>query len=107
MMLTREMVDRHLLELPDVTSAPSRWASDLGYSVDGREFLHFHSDAEIDLRLTRQEIARRRDELREIPGIVLRPSASDWLTIVLDAGSSSATILELVASAYVSARRQQ
>jgi hypothetical protein len=49
--------------------------------VGKREIAHVDRDGLLDIRLTRQVIRDRREELRSDPRIGLRSSSSDWLEI--------------------------
>jgi len=51
--------------------------------VGRREVAHFDAERTLDVRLTRQVIRRRRDELRGDPRVALRRNASDWVELTL------------------------
>ena len=47
--------------------------------VGTREVAHAHDQGAVEIRLTKQEIRARRDELRADPRVTLRKNASDWI----------------------------
>ena len=67
--------------------------------VGTREVAHFDEDGSFEVRLTKSEIRRRRDELSEDARIELRRNASDWLRCSIDDERDEAFALALVADA--------
>jgi hypothetical protein len=67
--------------------------------VGRREVAHLDGDGTLDVRLTRQAISARRTELRDHPRVVLRPSTSDWLAVLLDSPEDTALAEQLVVAA--------
>lgn len=54
--------------------------------VGKREVAHFDDERTLDVRLTRAEIRRRRDELKADDRVALRRHSSDWLELTLESG---------------------
>lgn len=52
--------------------------------VGMREVAHFDDERTLDVRLTRAEIRRRRDEWKADERVTLRGSSSDWLELTVD-----------------------
>src|SRR5437762_6587696 len=103
----QEWIHDVVLELVGVTMRRSHFSDTPAFYVNGKEFLHFHSETEIDLRLTRREISRRRVVLDTNSGITRRSSGSDWLAIDLLKFSHKAALMELIsAAAAANANRQ-
>jgi Family of unknown function (DUF5519) len=73
-----ELMQR-LRELPDVEEAPSQWNARPAFWIDGREFVHFQSDDELELRLTRKLI-NDLDDAR----VTRRTRTSDWVVVDVD-----------------------
>jgi len=65
----------HLLAFSGVAERPSRFGSGSAFFRGAREFAHFHSATQIDLRLTRKVIATFAADSR----LVKRRGASDWI----------------------------
>lgn len=53
-------------------SGPALW-------VGKSEVAHFDGERTLDVRLTREVIRRRRDELKQDPRVQLRKGTSDWV----------------------------
>lgn len=70
--------------------------------VGRREVAHFDADGMLDVRLTRQAIRARREELQSDARIVLRSSSSDWLAVSIatptDLDFAIALVTEAVAN---------
>jgi Luciferase len=65
-----------LRTLPDVEERPSQFHGEPAFWIDGREFVHFHGDQWIELRLTGKLINRLDDERA-----MRRARTSDWVTV--------------------------
>jgi hypothetical protein len=72
-----------ILSLPGVVRKGSRWRHNSAYIVAGREFAHFHSPGEIDVRVTKTVLKASREGLSEDPRVKFRPGPSDWVTVTL------------------------
>jgi hypothetical protein len=70
-----ELLDR-LRELPDVEERPSQFHGEPAFWIDGREFVHFHGDRWIEVRLTGKLINRLDDER-----VMRRTRTSDWVMV--------------------------
>jgi hypothetical protein len=66
----------HLRELPDVEERPSQFHGEPSFWIDGREFVHFHGDQWIEVRLT-GKLINRLDEERAMR----RTRTSDWVMV--------------------------
>ena len=81
------LIIRSLLNLlPQVIEAHSRFGSNSAFWASKREFLHFHSDSEIDVRVGLGEVARLK-RVKE-PGFAFRRSRSEWVIVDLDKADS-------------------
>jgi hypothetical protein len=65
-----------LRELPDVEERPSQFNGEPAFWIDGREFIHFHGDRWIEVRLTGKLITRLDDERG-----LRRTRTSDWVMV--------------------------
>ena len=73
--MTTELLER-LRALPDVEERPSQFHGEPAFWIDGREFVHFHGDQWIELRLTGPLISRLEDERA-----MRRTRTSDWVMV--------------------------
>lgn len=96
-----ELLSAKLAKLEGVVERPSRFGSHgPAFWFDGRELLHFHGDASVDLRLGRAGIRSRRAELAGDARVKLRTSSSaDWVEVALRARQDVAFVLELARGA--------
>jgi Family of unknown function (DUF5519) len=62
--------------LPDVEERPSQFHGEPAFWIDGREFVHFHGDQWIELRLTGKLINRLDDDRA-----MRRARTSDWVMV--------------------------
>jgi Family of unknown function (DUF5519) len=86
-----------LLEREGVTERRSRFGHKVAFYRGGREFLHLHRDREADVRLGRDRIRERHDELGARPGVRLRESgSSDWVIVALEQEEDVDFVLGLV-----------
>ncbi|MGW5433444.1 luciferase domain-containing protein [Streptomyces sp. NPDC004059] len=83
---------------PDLSQAvPSCGLGQAVSSAQG-EIAHFHSDRDVDLRLTDRAIRRFAKDLRDSGAIRIVPG-SQWVTLRLDAASDVDLLLTLVSVA--------
>ena len=73
--MNAELLGR-LRALPDVEERPSQFNEEPAFWIDGREFVHFHGDQWIELRLTGRLISRLDDERA-----LRRTRTSDWVMV--------------------------
>jgi hypothetical protein len=92
---------------PEVEEHRSRFAPIMAWRVSGREFLHFHGENEIDLRLTRAVIRDQRDRLRANRRVDLRQHSSHWIRVSLSSPGDVRFALRLVKLAVVANRRSR
>lgn len=57
--------------------------------VGTREIAHFDDERTLDIRLTKAEIRRRRDELKADERVTLRRNSSDWLEVRVDSDADT------------------
>jgi hypothetical protein len=93
-------LDSMILSLPGVVRKGSRWKHNTAYIVAGREFAHFHSPREIDVRVTKTVLKASREELREDSRVKFRPRPSDWVTITLAGKEDVAFVFTVVERAW-------
>jgi hypothetical protein len=86
-----------LLRREGVEERRSRFGHEVAYYRGGQEFLHLHGEREADVRLGRDRIRERRDELEGRPGVRLRESGtSDWVIVALEREEDVSFVLSLV-----------
>jgi hypothetical protein len=90
--------------LDGLVESPSMFKDDLAYWVNGKEIAHFESADLIEIRLTREVIRRRRQQLKGDPRVDLRYSGSDWITVQISSPDDMALVLELVEDAAIAHR---
>ncbi len=73
--MTEELWAR-LRELPEVEERPSQFHGEPALWIDGREFVHFHGERWIEVRLTRKLINGLDDER-----VMRRSPTSDWVMV--------------------------
>lgn len=86
-----------LRRLPDVEEAPSQFHGQTAFWIDGREFLHFHGEETVEIRLTRKLIRDVEDER-----VAHRSRTSDWLIVP---ARERALVLRLARQALEANRR--
>src|SRR3954447_6376056 len=67
--------------------------------VGKREVAHFDDERTLDIRLTKAEIRRRRNELNSDERITLRSSSSDWLECSIKSDDDVEWAVSLVVAA--------
>jgi hypothetical protein len=92
---------------PEVEEHRSRFAPMMAWRVSGREFLHFHGENEIDLRLTRAVIRDQRAQLRGDHRVDLRQHSSDWIRVSLSSPDDVRFALRLARLAVAANRRDR
>jgi hypothetical protein len=91
-----ERLASSLLEREGVEERRSRFGHETAFYRGGREFLHFHGDHAVDVRLGLARI-RERPELETRPGVRVRVSgSSDWVVVALERQEDAEFVLELV-----------
>lgn len=73
--MNAELLGR-LGSLPEVEERPSQFNGEPAFWIDGREFVHFHGDQWIEVRLT-GKLINRLDEERAMR----RSRTSDWVMV--------------------------
>lgn len=73
--MNAELLGR-LRSLPEVDERPSQFNGEPAFWIDGREFVHFHGDQWIEVRLT-GKLINRLDEERAMR----RSRTSDWVMV--------------------------
>jgi hypothetical protein len=92
-----EKLSGELAKVPGLFLQRSKFADKPAYFVDGKEVLHFHGDAAVDLRLGKKEIRARREAFKKDPRVVLRASSSaDWVEVLVESKKDVAFVIELV-----------
>ena len=92
-----------LAAIDGVVESESTFQDGLGYWVNGKEIAHFEGSG-IDIRLTREGIRRRRQQLKADPRVVLRRSGADWLEVVFTSPDDDEFVIELVEAAATAHR---
>ena len=101
----RQRLEREIEALRALEGRRSRWGDASAYHLEGREILHFHSDHEIDLRLTKRVIRAERARLTADPRVRLGDRERDWVEVSLAAASDLPFLVELIRLAIRANRR--
>ncbi|MFF9125585.1 luciferase family protein [Streptomyces sp. NPDC014889] len=88
---------------PDLTEAVPSCGNGQALSSVGGEIAHFHSDRDVDLRLTVRAIRRLERDLRRFAAIRVVPGSS-WVTVRLD-GSADVDLLMSLMSVALKAQQ--
>jgi len=102
----RKPLNSKILTLAGVKRRESRWGKDPAYFVDGKEFVHFHSKRELDIRHTRRVIRIGRSKLHQDSRIGLRKGSSEWITFTLATGEDLEFALYLITLAWEGNRKR-
>ncbi|MFQ5919310.1 MAG: luciferase family protein [Thermoplasmata archaeon] len=78
-----DLLDAAISALADVRRGKSRWSDRNAYSVAGREFVHFHSPDEVDIRLTTRLQSQNKKALGADARVTFRRNRSEWITFSL------------------------
>ncbi|MEU3851030.1 luciferase family protein [Streptomyces sp. NPDC029554] len=97
MTLAQHALER-LQAWPDLTAGPASCGTGRALRSVRDEIVHFHSDRDVDLHLTRQAIQRFHYDLSGSSAIHLVPG-SCWLTVHLDCEADVDLLLTLVSIA--------
>ena len=92
-----------LAAIEGVVESDSAFQEGLAYWVNGKEIAHFEGPA-IDIRLTREVIRQRRQDLKADPRVHLRRSGSDWLEVAFTSPEDDEFVIELVQTAAAAHR---
>jgi len=95
----RAELERRLAELPGLTRRPSRFGDSFSYFVAEREIAHFHGDARMDVRLTREAIPELKAAGRLDGRVRTRGPSAQWASVTLGSTSDIAYAVELVEEA--------
>ena len=98
MKLKTELLAR-LLDDDSIEHRKSRFSKEEALFVGKREIAHFHSNNEIDVRLTRPEIRRRELRKSSDPRIHFTSPGSDWIVVTFRRESDLPFVLELLEAA--------
>ena len=80
----KEFLERCCNETDGVAIGEGSFGSESALWVGTREVAHFDDERTLDIRLTKPEIRRRRDELKADERVTLRRNASDWLEVTVE-----------------------
>ncbi len=75
------VLDSKILSLPGVEKRRSRWMDTDAYFIGEREFVHFHRNDEVDVRLTSGFQRKYAIEIRNNPRVRFRRNPSQWVAI--------------------------
>lgn len=87
--------------LPGVTKAPHRFGG-VEFQVHGLEFMHFHSEAHLDIRLSKEDQARVLNE-GKAERHRFAPEAG-WVTVRIRSQTDAENAKEVIGVAYSHAR---
>ncbi|MET7377254.1 luciferase family protein [Streptomyces sp. NPDC005526] len=93
-----------LASWPDLMEAAPSCGTGQALSSAQGEIAHFHSDRDVDLRLTAGAIRRLAGDLRRFAAIRLVPG-SQWVTLRLDASADVDLLMTLVSVALQAQQR--
>ena len=86
-----------ILTLPGVVEGKSRFSDRLAYTVGRKEFVHFHSATEVDIRLPRKH---QRTLPPPLDAIARPKPTSDWIPMPLGGPDDVETAFRLIQAAY-------
>lgn len=104
-MSLQKALSRSFSAMQNVSAQPSQFAPVPAFWIDGREFVHFHEEDVVDIRLTRKLISAKRKRLKEDPRVTLRNS--DWLTVRIEGEGDILFVLQLAKEAAKANRRKR
>lgn len=82
-----------ILRLSNVEEGTSRFGSTPSFTVNGKEFAHFHNDEELDIRLPLIEYKR-------IPNVSKNPYTSKWIYFRIKNRKHAEVAFQLIKTAY-------
>ncbi|MER8044581.1 luciferase family protein [Streptomyces sp. NPDC094032] len=97
-MNTARHASERLMSWPSLIADRAPCGAALGLRTATQEIVHFHSEHEADVHLTRAMIARLRPALLGSSALRLR-AGSGWVTVRLDMGSDIDLLATLVSAA--------
>ncbi|MFQ5761399.1 MAG: luciferase family protein [Candidatus Bathyarchaeia archaeon] len=87
-----ERIRKEVLKLDNVKEGVSRFGSRPSFSVEGREFAHFHNDEELDIRLPFKE--------NKVENAHRNPYTNAWLILDVKSEEDATVALQLIKTAY-------
>ena len=93
-------LEKRILSLSHVARRKSRWGHNVAYAVGGREFVHFHTEYEFDIRLTRGYQKKYVRLIRFDPRVRFRARPSEWIVFKLASQDDLTAALELIRLAW-------
>ncbi len=88
-----------ILDHPEIEMRKSRFSGVEAFYVQTREIAHFHSNQEIDIRLTCGEIKKRKLAHSEDKRIHVPRASGDWVEVTFKSLRDLPFVQELVVSA--------
>lgn len=95
----RSELERRLSSLPGLVRAPSRHGDGHSYFVAAREVAHFHGDARLDVRLTKERIRELKGAGSLDPRVETRGPTAEWATLRLHGLDDVPIAVELIEEA--------
>jgi hypothetical protein len=103
--MTLAHLQEQIARIEGVVEAKSKFADRPAWWIEGKEIAHMDGDSVLDIRLTRQVIRARRDDLGTHPEITFRRSTSaEWIEIEVTDSNAELLALELVKQAAAAHR---
>jgi hypothetical protein len=100
-----EALVRVVGSIKGASAHPSQFAPVPAFWIDGREFVHLHSESVLDIRLTKRLISAKRKRLKTDQRVTLRNS--DWLTVEIEKEDDIPFVLRMVKEAANANRRKR
>jgi len=97
------LLEARILSLAGVERRQSRWGHEDAYWIGTREFIHFHGQDRLDVRVGRKTV-KARPGIRSDSRVTLRPHASDWIEFRLRQQTDVNDAFELVKLAWRNSR---
>src|SRR5881296_1473581 len=98
---TSESLKNWILQLPEVVEAPHRFGG-TQFQVNGSEFMHFHGDTFLDIRLSKEDQATMLKQGTAIPHR-FAPQAG-WVSFRIEKAENLGPAKELIQLAYENAK---
>lgn len=83
-----------LMTFPSVVEKPNMFGTKLAYFFREREFAHFHSESQLDIKISKTEAAEIAAQAME------NPFSSDWILFNINSEQDARKALLLLKRAY-------
>lgn len=92
--MLHEVIRSELLSWPGVEEKRNRFGTELAYFLNGREFAHFHSESQLDVRIR---------AIADGKHVIENPFSGEWVIVNFSDEQSAIRTIELLRRAYENA----